>query len=715
MSSQNNKSVPKSSKSDEIENSISISKKEIATSKKQEVDALLKTIPTSRTRPFLSKKGDSEEDSSDSDEEEVVTKSTITKKSAKVEDSDDEVKVIPKKALSKSTPIKSTVNVKIVDDEVKVTKSKISKPPVKVDDSDDEVKVNKSKISKPPVKVDDSDDEVKVTKSKISKKPVKVDDSDDEVTTSKKSIKSKITKSPVKVDDSDDEVKVTKSKISKPPVKVDDSDDEVTTSKKSIKSKITKSPVKVDDSDDEVTTSKKSIKSKITKSPVKIDDSDNEVNVTPKKSSPNSTISSTKNKQIEVVLDEEEEDEEMVKPVISSKIQAILDRSKKNVEEEKKPRDEYKKKLLSIPSKNQSPEKKVNTPTKKSEDTPTKKSEDTPTKKSEDKVTKSVTSKKKYEQPTIKFDKPSSTDKKKILTKEEQEEQEYQEFLKFEKKNIENKTLQETHIVENKEEIQYVLVRIVSSHPVEKLLIFFERLAKVEGEDFTKGLKVVGSARVDHRRIRPLTQSDYQIDDWYQYTETNYTIMALHPGVVNLLKTSKYWSTRENQTGHDGMLIKPYSIGETNYPPADCEASLHCSFKDIKLIPKEESIRQIHLKMINMVEAGFVKLDEYKIEVYSSSMYQNNQKVYRNFAIIKFADNIGKFERASIKVCLDQTKFRGALDEETGKYLPFMCRISWVKSKAVNRLNFYPKPLVAKKESVTKNDEDEFKVVKNRK
>ena len=240
-----------------------------------------------------------------------------------------------------------------------------------------------------------------------------------------------------------------------------------------------------------------------------------------------------------------------------------------------------------------------------------------------------------------------------------------------------------THILKNKDGIVYIIVRVISSLPLQNIINFFEDLAIVSpGEETssinTDGLPVVGCARIEHHRTRPETDK-YYVDDWYQYSETNYSIISIHPLAADLLRQTAYWITYKSRSGAHGLAIQDYVIREGNYPLEDCEAVLYCSFKDIKLIPFEESVKQMHLKMINMVEAGFLKEKEYEIHVPQIS--RDGTGMYRSFCIITFAPAVDIKERAKIKVSLDQTKFRGAFEEDVEKYIQYMCRVSWAKKK----------------------------------
>jgi hypothetical protein len=238
------------------------------------------------------------------------------------------------------------------------------------------------------------------------------------------------------------------------------------------------------------------------------------------------------------------------------------------------------------------------------------------------------------------------------------------------------------HTLKNVDRVVYVIVKVISSLFLQEIIDFFEALTTTIVNDKPlvdpKGLPVVGCARVEHRRMRPEAGRQY-FDDWDQYTETNYNILCIHPDAVNLLKTSDaYWITKSNRSGANGIAIQQYLIRETNYPPPTCASALYCSFKDPRIIPVKESIKQMHMKMANMVECGLVEEDQYQIHVPQIS---REEGLHRNFCIITFKDEVELDRRAMIKTCLDQTKFRGAYDEEIKKFVPSMCRIAWANKR----------------------------------
>ena len=57
-----------------------------------------------------------------------------------------------------------------------------------------------------------------------------------------------------------------------------------------------------------------------------------------------------------------------------------------------------------------------------------------------------------------------------------------------------------------------------------------------------------------------------------------------------------------------------------------------------------------------------------------------------NNCTIIFDDSVELDNRAAIKLSLDQTKFYGKMDEESGKYIQYMCRISWFNYNRIGRI-----------------------------
>ncbi len=259
------------------------------------------------------------------------------------------------------------------------------------------------------------------------------------------------------------------------------------------------------------------------------------------------------------------------------------------------------------------------------------------------------------------------------------------------------------------QKILYRLVKIVSAFNLQNLVDFMEDLSINKSID-TEGLRVVGSARVDYHRNPPSVRNERNYsDDWDQYTENNLAIMAIHPLAFDLLHQTHYVSKQ----GQHGVAIQEYSVRQTNLPLEDCAPALFCSFKDSRLIPIEEQIKQMYLKMFNMVESGLVGKDMFKIHVPQVS--RNESGVYRNFCIITFDEEMSLVNRAAIKVLLDKTKFRGELDEDyPDKHIPYMCRVSWAKTKIMSLIKKGPQSELSKtsqkkKPNVTKEEEEEKK------
>ncbi len=241
-----------------------------------------------------------------------------------------------------------------------------------------------------------------------------------------------------------------------------------------------------------------------------------------------------------------------------------------------------------------------------------------------------------------------------------------------------------SHELKNTAGVVYLLVKVNSNLPLQIIVDFFEDLRKIgsDGKPLvdTEGLPVVGCARVEHRRMNPREREGrYYIDDYYQYKETSFSILAVHPLAVATLRASDYWVTRENRFGNHGIAVQQYKIIPTNnYPPPKCEPALYCGFKDPQIIPIKESIRQLYMKMANMEECGFVKATQYEIHI--PLLSRDGSGFQRNFAIITFNDEVDLDNRAKIKVSLDQTNYRGEFDEEAQKYIPSICRVAWANS-----------------------------------
>jgi hypothetical protein len=235
------------------------------------------------------------------------------------------------------------------------------------------------------------------------------------------------------------------------------------------------------------------------------------------------------------------------------------------------------------------------------------------------------------------------------------------------------------YVPKNKDAIVYKLVRIISSISLGDLLRFFRGLAHSEtGEEpqiDTEGLNVVGCMRIDHHRPPHAARKTKKNEDyWNQYKEKPVTVASLHPAAVELLEKSDYWGT----PGIYDVSITPYQIRKGNMPLSDCSSNLYFGLP--KEIPHEESIRQVNLKMQNMVESGFVATGTYTIHHPRNS--RDATGTTHNFCIITFSDEIEPSNRAAVKVLLDQTKFRGAEDPNyKGKHVQYMCRVSWAKEK----------------------------------
>jgi hypothetical protein len=247
--------------------------------------------------------------------------------------------------------------------------------------------------------------------------------------------------------------------------------------------------------------------------------------------------------------------------------------------------------------------------------------------------------------------------------------------------------------------VKYEVVRIEYPKNLAIIKGWLEVIGNLEGVKEKVGdLYAVGSLRVFH--IRPNRNSSRPgynvnlVDNYDEYRETSTSIAAIHPAIWELLQVSDYCGkgAREKM----GCSIEKHQIwptemaSENNDPP--CVSNLYCCFKERSFIPVEVSMEQMHLKMMNMVECGFLGRDDYTIHNPTESRdLDADPKLY---CIIIFHKRVPEMNRAYIKACLDQTKFRGKIDPNTiteddpvGKHIPYMCIISWVRVVTMNSID----------------------------
>ena len=255
----------------------------------------------------------------------------------------------------------------------------------------------------------------------------------------------------------------------------------------------------------------------------------------------------------------------------------------------------------------------------------------------------------------------------------------------------------------NTGEVKYVVVRITCPKNLAIIHTWLEKVADSPSDNGSKcrdvmgGLYAVGFLRVSHRRLDtfrnrtgPINPKD---DNYDEYKETIISIAAIHPAIWEVLQNSDF--CKEGAYEAVGCYIEKHQIwpkemaSEHNDPPT--VNNLYCNFKHRSFLPVEVSMGQMHDKMRNMVECGFLSREDYTIHNPTETRELDaDPKLY---CIIIFNKRVSDMDRASIKVCLDQSKFRGRIDPNSvsedfpeGKHIPYMCIVTWVRLSTMNSI-----------------------------
>jgi hypothetical protein len=303
-----------------------------------------------------------------------------------------------------------------------------------------------------------------------------------------------------------------------------------------------------------------------------------------------------------------------------------------------------------------------------------------------------------------------------VVESESESESEPEDELEVEEEEVSEakeevaKEGQKVYEAKNKDLIPYQLVRIKSELDFTTLLTFFEGLAEVSPE-FYDGLNVVGCMHVQHDRVNSEFRKSKKNEDYFnQYKETKWAIASLHPAAVELLKNdSGYWGN----IGSNDIAVKSYKLQDSNKPVENTVPHLYFSYPG--LISEENATEQVHWKMQNMIECGWIAWDSYTI--YNPPNSKRKGSKVNNFLLVVFHDEIPLTTRSAIKVLLDQTKFRGELDENyEEKYIQYMCIVSWVKESMMSMTKKQvAKPRSFRKPRIKNKDSEGFIKVSNRK
>jgi hypothetical protein len=234
----------------------------------------------------------------------------------------------------------------------------------------------------------------------------------------------------------------------------------------------------------------------------------------------------------------------------------------------------------------------------------------------------------------------------------------------------------------------YVLVRILCNKKLDTIVDWFNSMTtKYDGPIDIGDMYAVGSIRVHH------TKKDIENyeDIFNRYVESkDISYAAIHPEIWAVLDNTEHPTPYVNKDYYSDNVpfIQRYIFKrETrDFPDAESTFHLHCAFKDPSLIPVEESMRQMHLKMQNMIECGYVVPGTYTIFNPVSTREAYGESRLR--CVIVFDEEVGDINRAHVKVLLDETNFRGKVDPSTvtqedpeGKRIPHICVIAWLKKK----------------------------------
>jgi hypothetical protein len=246
--------------------------------------------------------------------------------------------------------------------------------------------------------------------------------------------------------------------------------------------------------------------------------------------------------------------------------------------------------------------------------------------------------------------------------------------------------------------VVYVLVRILCSKKLDVIVDWFNNMTTKYGGPIDIGdLYAVGSIRVNHDKDKTDKAKDVPRceDNYNRYSETDISHAAIHPeiwAVLNNATNPTPYVIRSEYPTTELFMTKYELKRDTNdFPKENSSKHLHCCFKDTSLISLEESMRQIHLKMENMIECGYVAPGSYTI--YNPLNSRESYSEARTKCIIIFDESVGINNRAAIKMILDQTKFQGKYDPNTiserdpiGKRIPYMCIISWMKNNSISEI-----------------------------
>jgi hypothetical protein len=247
------------------------------------------------------------------------------------------------------------------------------------------------------------------------------------------------------------------------------------------------------------------------------------------------------------------------------------------------------------------------------------------------------------------------------------------------------------------------VIRIKSKNSITNLLKFFDILAQIEIDgdgtrssfnhrhydlDTGETMHPVAAMKIEHGRKPVEMREINRIDDWSEYTQKEFTLAAIHPDIHKLLDTPAVAQMMWREFSI--AKIFNYEIDENNKPSLpECSDNLYIMPKSLEIISFEETKTQIIRKMHNMVDAGLVKVGQYRIVMpYLTPNDDDGKLSYRGGFVINFVKEVDIDDRCRIKNLLDQTFFRGKPDPTSpDKRIPHMMRCSWLKRGGVRYQN----------------------------